>query len=97
MSALKRLVTKYLKDLTKKIEEESCELTDEEAMDILRVIAHESLSKEQACLFLNMSRANFDLYIRQKKLPKGRKVVGYNELRWYKDELELYSYKSDKN
>ena len=93
MSALKKLVIRYLKEVTKKIEEESCELTDEEAMDILKVIAHESLSKEQACIFLNMSRSNFDLYIRQKKLPKGRKIAGYNELRWYKDELELYNYK----
>ena len=95
MGVLTKLVIRYLKEVTSKIEQDSCELTDEECMDILKVIAHQPLSKEQACLFLNISRSQFDLLIRQKKLPKGRKVVGYNELRWYKDELELYKYKSN--
>ena len=57
-------------------------------MDIMGIIAHESLSKEQACRHLNVSRSRFDDLIREKKLPKGRKVSGFKELRWYRDELE---------
>ncbi len=90
MIDFKKLVVKYLKNAIEKIETDSCELTESEAMSILKVIAHEPLSKEQACIFLNLSRSRFDDYIREGKLPKGRKVTGYKELRWWKDELEWY-------
>ncbi len=90
MIDFKKLVVKYLKNAIEKIETDSCELTESEAMSILKVIAHEPLSKEQACIFLNLSRSRFDDYIREGKLPKGKKVTGYKELRWWKDELEWY-------
>ena len=90
MIDFKKLVVKYLKNAIDKIEADSCELTESEAMSILKVIAHEPLSKEQACIFLNLSRSRFDDYVREGKLPKGKKVTGYKELRWWKDELEWY-------
>ena len=90
MMDFKKLVVKYLKNTIDKIESDSCELTEAEAMNILKVIAHEPLSKEQACNFLNLSRSRFDTLILENKLPVGRKVTGYKELRWYKDELEMY-------
>lgn len=84
----KRLVVRYLRDIADKIEAGNTELSESEAMDIMRIIAHESLNKEQACRHLNVSRSRFDDLIREKKLPKGRKVSGFKELRWYRDELE---------
>ena len=84
----KRLVVRYLRDIADKIEAGNTELSESEAMDIMGIIAHESLSKEQACRHLNVSRSRFDDLIREKKLPKGRKVSGFKELRWYRDELE---------
>ena len=84
----KRLVVRYLRDIADKIEAGNTELSESEAMDIMGIIAHESLSKEQACRHLNVSRSKFDDLIREKKLPKGRKVSGFKELRWYRDELE---------
>ena len=87
MSALKRLVVKYLKELTYKIEIGNCELTEEEAMSILNIVANEGLSKDQSCSFLNISRSKFDELIREGKLPKGKKVRGFKELRWYKNDL----------
>ena len=83
------MVVNHLKNVADKIDTGTCEISDEQAMDIFRVIAHEPLSKEQACDFLNISRSNFDGMVREGKLPKGRKVKGYKELRWYKDELIL--------
>ena len=53
------------------------------------IIAHESLSKEQACRHLNIRRSRFDDLVREGKIPKGRKVVGYTGLVWYKDELDI--------
>lgn len=84
---LKGLVVKYLREAAEKISSGNCEITEAEAMDILRIISHEALSKEQTCSFLNLSRSRFDDLVRENKIPKGRKRRGYKELCWYKDEL----------
>jgi hypothetical protein len=47
------------------------------------------MSKEQACQYLNLSISRFDDYVRMGKVPKGKKVVGFKELRWFEDELLL--------
>lgn len=88
MFDFKRLVTKYLRNTADKIDAGTSEITESEAMDILRVVAHESMSKEQACNYLNLSRSRFDDLVREQKVPKGKKVAGFKELRWWKDELE---------
>jgi predicted DNA-binding transcriptional regulator AlpA len=89
MYSLNRLIVKYLKELIARFESDTTEVSESQAIDILRVIAHEAVSKEQACSFLNLSRSRFDELVREGRIPKGKKVVGYKELRWYKDELEL--------
>lgn len=78
-----------MRDTADKIDAGNCELSADEAMDLLNVLSHESLSKDQACSFLNLSRSRFDDLVRERKIPKGRKIRGFKELRWYKDELNL--------
>lgn len=85
-SLIKHL-TKLMRDTADKIDAGNCEMTSEEAMDLMSVLSHESLSKDQACSYLNLSRSRFDELVRLKELPKGRKVRGFKELKWYKDEL----------
>lgn len=89
MIDFKKLVVRYLKEAVKRIESDDCELSDNEAMSILKVVAHRPLSKEQACIFLNMSRSKFDELVKEKRIPRGRKRMGFKELCWYEDELEL--------
>jgi len=89
MFNFKKLVVKYLREVADKIDVGTSEITETEAMDIMRVIAHEALSKEQACNYLNLSRSRFDDLVREHKIPKGMKRRGYKELVWYKDDLEL--------
>lgn len=89
MQALKKLLTKLLRDTANKIDTGTCELSDEEATQMLEVLSHIALSKEQACIYLNISRSRFDDLVRQGKLPKGKKRVGFKELFWYKDELKI--------
>ena len=88
MIDFRKIVAKFLRDTANKIDVGTSEITESEAMEILKVVAHEPLSKEQACRYLNLSRSRFDDLIREKRIPKGRKVAGFRELRWYKDELE---------
>lgn len=87
MTFLLKSVIKYLRDTADKIEQGKCNLTEEQSMNILSVIANEELSKAQACQFLNVSRSRFDKLIEEGKIPKGKKVKGFNELRWIKYDL----------
>ena len=90
MQALNKLIVKLLRETASKIEAGNCELSDSEAMDIMSVLSHEAMSKEQACSYLNMSRSKFDALVSEGKLPKGRKRRGFKELVFYKDEIDMY-------
>lgn len=89
---MKRIINELVKQLrviADKIENGTCELTQEQAINLFSVIGTEVLSKEQACLFLNVSRSKFDSLVRGNKLPKGRKIAGFKELFWNKNDLIL--------
>lgn len=89
MFNFKKLVVKYLREVADKIDAGTSEITETEAVDIMKVIAHEALSKEQACNYLNLSRSRFDDLVREHKIPQGIKRVGFKEKFWYKDELDM--------
>lgn len=97
MFNFKKVVTKYLRERANDIDAGTSEISESEAIDILRVIAHESMSKSQACSYLNLSVPRFDELVRLKQIPNGRKVVGFKEKRWYQDELDVCLYKIKKN
>ena len=83
----KRLVN-ALRAAADKIDAGNSELTEEEAMDILSIVAHNALSKEQACEYVDLQKSQFDNLISLGKIPKGRKRRGHKELVWYSDELD---------
>lgn len=87
MTFLVKTIVKYLRDTATQIEKGECNLSEEQAMEIMSVIANEELSKAQACEFLNISRSRFGELIAEGKIPKGRKIKGYKELRWKKKDL----------
>lgn len=88
MQALNKLIVKYLREVADKIETGNCELSETEAMDIMSVLGHQVMSKEDACIYLNLSRSRFDDLVREGRLPKGRKRRGFKELCFWKDELD---------
>lgn len=76
-------------------------ISEEESLNIIKIIKSftdktERLSKYQACQYLNISRATFDNYVREGKLPKGQKVTGFKELFWIEKDLDNFI-KSKKN
>lgn len=89
MFDFKKLVVKYMREVADRIDAGTSEVTESQAIDILRIVAHEAMSKAQACKYLNMSPSRFDDHVRAKEFPRGRKEVGYKELRWYRDELDI--------
>lgn len=87
MDVIKRTVSKLLRQIADKIDGGTCELDEEQAMNIMATIGHEPLSKDAACSYLNISRSKFDSLVADGKLPKGKKRRGFKELCWFRDEL----------
>jgi predicted DNA-binding transcriptional regulator AlpA len=90
MLALRRIIAKLLRETADKIDAGTCELSEQEAVEIMSAISHRVLSKEQACEFLNLQRSRFDDLVREGRIPRGRKRRGFKELIWYEDELRQY-------
>lgn len=56
----------------------------------LLTIKERRLSKYAACEYLNVSRATFDNYVREGKLPRGKHEIGFKELSWNKKTLDEF-------
>lgn len=63
------------------------EITEDEAIEILRIVAHEPISREQVCREMNITNNKFYDLLDAKKIPAGRKRRGFKELTWYRDEI----------
>lgn len=91
LEVIKKLLIKVIDD----IDSGNSNLSEDECMEIIERLKtltddNQRLSKYKACEYLNVSRATFDNYVREGKLPKGKKVAGFNELSWTKKELDEY-------
>lgn len=86
---IRNILINLLKEYTSKIESGTCEISEEEASEIMAIIAHKTLTKEQACDFMHLKRSRFDDLVRAGKIPRGRKHKKDKELVWYEDELRI--------
>lgn len=62
------------------------------AINFLHLICNkdEAMSKCEACRYVGVSRATFDRLVLARKLPKGKKRIGWTELAWYPKDLDEY-------
>lgn len=88
---------KIIRDLLAKIVQDidagNSNISEDKEIEIIKVIKSYTdktvkLSKYQACQYLNMSRASFDNYVREGKIPKGKKEAGFKELFWEQKDLD---------
>lgn len=84
---LDKLIAKELRTIADKFDAGNSHLSEEEQSGILAMLTHTSMSAEEVCSYLHISRPTLTNYIRNGTIPKGRKLRGRNELIWYKDEL----------
>lgn len=70
-----------------KIKAGNSELTEEEAMDVMRIIVHEPIGREEVCKEMNINNTKFYDLMTLNKIPKGRKRRSFKELYWYRDEI----------
>lgn len=89
------LIKKYLLKIVDDIGAGNSNLTESEAIELIDTLKRladkeKRLSKYEACRYLNVSRATFDNYVREGKLPKGTKEAGFKELSWFRKELDEF-------
>lgn len=94
---------KIIRDILSKIINDidcgNSNLTENEAMELVKVLQSYTdktvrMSKYQAYQYLNVSRATFDNYVREGKLPRGKKEAGFKELFWIQKDLDEFKKKS---
>lgn len=86
------IIKNHLLRIIEDIDGGNSNLTEQEALDVVQTISNlsrkdEGLSKYQACQQLHVSRATFDNLVKEGKIPKGKHIQGFKELRWYKKDL----------
>lgn len=89
------LVKRLLQGVIDDMDSGNSNLSENDCISIMKCIKEYAnkdidFSKYQAYTYLNMSRAKFDNLVRDGKLPKGKKIAGFKELRWDKKELDEY-------
>lgn len=90
-----KMIRKLLLDVVDDIDAGNSNLTEEEALKAIETLKtftnkDKRLSKYAACKYLNISRATFDNYVREGKLPKGKHDVGFKELSWSIKDLDKF-------
>lgn len=98
---MKRIIRNLLQGIIDDLDAGNANMNEEEAIEIAKVISElrkdNGISKYAACKYLNVSRATFDNYVREGKIPKGKHEIGFKELRWYKKDLDEFVRKSRDN
>ena len=89
------LIRSLLQNCIDRIDAGNSNLNAEEEVEIIELLKNytnkdRKFSKYQACKYLNISRATFDKYIREGKIPKGKKEAGFKELFYLESDLREF-------
>ena len=87
------LIKKQLYSIISAIDAGNSNITEEEALKLTKVLQSYTdktvkMSKYQACMYLHISRATFDNYVREGSIPRGKKEAGFKELFWTLKDLD---------
>lgn len=82
-------------DIINNIDSDNSNMSEKECIEALSLLKEftdkdKRLSKYESCKYLNISRATFDNYVREGKLPREIKQVGFKELSWSKKDLDKF-------
>lgn len=93
-----KVIRNLLLKIVNNIDAGNSNITENEAMELAKVLQSYTdktvkMSKYQACQYLNVSRATFDNYVREGKLPRGKKEAGFKELFYTQKDLDEFKKK----
>lgn len=91
LGVIRNLLQKIIDD----IDAGNSNISETDAIEVAKVLSeytrkYKGISKYSACEYLNISRATFDNYVREGKIPRGKHEIGFKELRWYKKDLDKF-------
>lgn len=97
-----KLIKKALLKIVDDIDAGNSNISEKEALELTKVLQSYTdktvkLSKYQACQYLNMSRASFDNYVREGRIPQGKKEAGFKEKFWIQKDLDKIKKKAYDN
>ena len=89
------LIRSLLQNCIDRIDAGNSNLSTEEEIEVIELLKNytnkdRKLSKYEACEYLNMSRDTFDNYIREGKIPRGKKEAGFKELFYLESDLRKF-------
>lgn len=90
-----KVIRSLLQKIIDDIDAGNSNINEEDSIKIVKVLSEytrkdNGISKYAAYEYLNMSRATFDNYVREGKIPRGKHEIGFKELRWYKKDLDKF-------
>ena len=90
-----KVIRNLLLKIADNIDSGNSNLTETEALELTKILQSYTdktvkMSKYQAYQYLNMSRASFDNYVREGKLPRGKKEAGFSEKFWIQKDLDEF-------
>ena len=92
MSIVGKEISRYLRELADKFDAGTTDYDEEQAIKFMQLITHVPMTKEEAAMHLHIWPSRFDTLVREGKIPKGRKIIGFKEKRWYLDEIQNSEY-----
>lgn len=90
-----KLIRSLLQNCIDRIDSGNSNLSTEEGLEVIEILKRytnkdKKLSKYQVCQYLNISRATFDKYVKEGKIPKGNKEAGFKELFWNEHDIRAF-------
>lgn len=97
-----KIIKEELLKIVDNIDAGNSNISEEEGTSIINALKAFTekdipMSKYQAFNYLHISRATFDNLVREGKIPQGKKQQGFNELQWFKKDLDAYRYSKIKH
>ena len=91
LKIIKELLLKIIED----IDAGTSTLTEAETLDVINALKEytnkdKRIRKYSACEYLHISRATFDNYVKEGKLPQGEHDLGFKEKSWKLKDLEHF-------
>ena len=88
-----QVIKEQLLRICEDIDASNTHLSEEDGIKIIKYLKKfnsrgREFNKYQAYTYLGISRAKFDKYVREGKIPRGRKVEGSRELRWNVSDIK---------
>lgn len=90
---IKTLLSRELRNIADKIDAGTCEVSQDDAIEIMSAISNVSLSQEESARYLNMNTSTFRKKVEAGKIAKPHKRRGLTEKLWFLHELKRALFK----